>query len=237
MAKNMRWAAIICLLLLPAVDRGHELNFEGKTFTELRQWCFGNLNGYEEGGTEMIVDAEDVLALVAQFGATCPEECEYPCPEARNFDLNHNHVVGEGDLRVLLGNWGPCRDRADVNGGGDVDHDDAVAVADDIDLLEPLDCQPDLDFSGGVEGNDLNLAQLAWGPGDDHQGDVDRDGYLEIADDLLAVVNSLGRGCTSDVDFNGTVDCEDLECICDGAFDCCDIGPATCPALMWDCPQ
>ncbi len=226
--KNSCRLAIVCLWLLPAVAGGHELNFDGKTIVELRQWCVGNVTGFSDDITEMVVDADDVTELVANFGAECPEDCEYPfCPAVCDFDLNHNHVVGEGDLRVLLGNWGPCRDQADVNGDGVVDLDDAAQVVADL----GTDCRPDLDLSGVVEGNDLNLAQLAWGPGDDHQGDVDRDGLLEIADDLLAVINALGRECTSDVVFDGTVDCEDLMCVCDEGLDCCAVVASECPEL------
>ncbi len=214
--KNLGWAAIVCLWLLPATAGGHELNFDGKTIVGLREWCFGDLTG-----AGRVVDAEDVTELVEQFGATCPEDCEDPdCPDECDFDLNHNHVVGEGDLRVLLGNWGPCRDRADVNGDGDVDLDDAIAVADDYGSY----CFPDLDWNGLVQGNDLNLAQLAWGPGDDHQGDVNRNGVLEIGSDLLAVIESLGRVCTGDFNYDGTVGCEDLDSVCTIAdVECCTI--------------
>lgn len=219
-SSYVRWAAIGCLPLLPALAAGHEINFDGKTLVEIRQGCVGNLTA-DGPGEEMVVDEEDVTILIEEhFGSDCSEGCVA--------DWNHTHVVGDGDLRLLLGNWGPCRDHADVNGDGDVDLDDAAEVVDDLDL----DCRPDLDFSGLVEGNDFNLAQLAWGPGDDHQGDVDRDGVLEIGDDLLAVVNALGRVCTSDVDLDGTVDCQDLEDVCEaGGIDCCGIGAAVCPDL------
>lgn len=218
------------LLLVPGTLCGHELNFDGKTVTEIREWCIGDLTGFSDVAPEMVVDADDVTELLPYFGEECLDDCVVPfCPPECNFDLNHNHVIGEGDLRVLLGNWGPCRDRADVNDDGEVDLDDVAAVLDDL----GTDCRPDLDFSGEVEGNDLNLAQLAWGPGDDHQGDVDGDGYLEIGDDLLAVVNALGRDCYNDVIFDGTVDCDDVIRVCDAGLNCCAVAAEACPDL--DC--
>ena len=219
MIERLLRIGAICWLLQPAGAWGHEINFDGKLFTrqDLMEWCIGNLTGLEDDGSE-VVDAEDVTELVALFGTPCPDGCLA--------DWNHNHVIGEGDLRVVLGNWGVCRPRADVDGDGVVDLEDAAAVVADL----GLDCRPDLDYSGVVEGNDLNLAQLAWGPGDDHQGDVDRDNALEIGDDLLAVVDALGRHCTADVDFDGTVECEDLEHVCSIAdIDCCDLAAAVCP--------
>lgn len=217
----------LCLCLGVTTSRGHELTFAGKLFlpADVVDVCIGNLNGADADSIER-VDEEDVLLLVDAFGQSCSEE--YGCLE----DWNHNHYVGDGDLRVLLANWGVCRYRADVTGDGDVDLDDATEVA----ANQGLDCRPDLDWNGTVQGNDFNLAQLAWGPGNDHQGDVDRDDSLEIGDDLLAVFDALGRDCFADVDLDGFVDCDDLELVCDNSdADCCDLYVGICPEL--ECPS
>ena len=219
MEKNTQWATLACFMLLPANAMGHPLTFEGKTLVEVREWCVGNMKGYEPGTMEMVVDEQDVAIFLEEyFGAECS------AASGCFGDWNHTHVLAQGDLGLILANWGPCRDRVDVNGDGDVNHEDVAEVVADL----GDDCDTDLDFNGLVQGNDLNIAQLAWGPGDDYNGDVNRNGFLEIGEDLLAVVNALARVCTSDVIPDGDVDCNDLERVCQASVDCCDVSAVTC---------
>ncbi|MEM7352428.1 MAG: hypothetical protein AAF657_16635 [Acidobacteriota bacterium] len=225
MRKSPLWVAF-GWLCLGSASQAHELTFSGKFFApaDVSDVCIGNLNGIDDDDVRR-VDLRDFVILSESFGEPCPEPWETEhCPE----DLNHNHEIGPGDREVLMANWGRCRYRADVDGDGDVDPEDARVVLTDL----GLDCRPDLDWNDRIEGRDLHLAQIAWEPGEDLQGDVDGDGLLEIGEDLMAVLESLDIGCEADVDLNRAVDCADLDEICGReTVDCCELDLTACPEV------
>ena len=191
--------------------QAHEVTYEAKVCE-----CVGDVN---YNGT---VDEHDVQRILDCFGGSCltPEDPGYDCPLITGCiqDVNHNHQIGEGDLDVLLANWGPCPLEGDVNRDGHLDWDDVDKVERDL----GLECRTDLDRDGRVSGNDIAIAEAAWGPTrDPHLGsDIDGNGFLSITD-LLQVVNTMGRNCFSDVDRNGVVDCSDVLWVCEQtASDC-----------------
>lgn len=168
----------------------HEITYDGKICE-----CLGDLD--DDGD----VDDDDIPLLVRAFGRDCPEN--EGCLE----DLNHNHRVGGGDVQVLMGHLGRCRVEGDVNGDRFVDQDDYDLVV----SQQGLACRVDIDGDGQVGGNDMAIAEAAWGPGDDHhpRADIDDDKFLSVTD-LMAVFDALGRSCKTDVDGDGWVTCEDL---------------------------
>ncbi len=69
-----------------------------------------------------MVGVPDLLALIANLGP-CPGS---GCP----WDVNGDGTVDQTDLRLVVGNFGPCDGcPEDVNGDGVVDGSDAAAVA------------------------------------------------------------------------------------------------------------
>lgn len=200
--KNCSILPTLALFLVLPIS-AHELTYDGKICE-----CLGDLDHDDD------VDADDIPLLLDRFDDLCSNS--EGCAE----DLNHNHRVGEGDLRVLLAHWGPCREEGDVNGDGVADQDDYDRVLDD----QGKECGVDIDGDGRVGGNDITIAEAAWGPGDDHHpgSDVDGNGSLSVLD-LLAVVESLGRNCQSDIDGDGLVSCADLGHVCE-------LGQLSCPA-------
>ncbi len=222
--KHIWWLILACLFLLPILASAHEISFEDKICV-----CAGDLNG------NMVVDEVDLQILLDCFKGQCTEPCEgNNCPELEEHecteqngcyaDLNHSHEVGRGDVAVLLGNWGDCPKPGDVNDDGVADLEDIVKVQADM----GNDCTQDLDYEGRVGGNDLAIAEAAWGPGDDHHPgtDLNRDKVLSIAE-LISVFNSQGRDCRSDIDDNGSINIVDLCFVCGRTTeDCQDYG---CP--------
>jgi hypothetical protein len=232
--SSRRWV-ITLLTLFPAayfsaffstffstVLTAHEVTFDARICV-----CIGDL------ATDGKVDEDDVQVLLDCFDGECSlsfddievgKECSdsLGCPA----DLNNNHLVGEGDLRVLLGHWGACQEPGDVDDDGDADLDDVMEVLDQ----QGLDCRADLDREGRVGGNDIAIAEAAWFGGDGAfaRADVDGSGTLGILD-LLKVIESMGQGCRADIDGNGTVECQDFDYACGFVPTGC--GGLSCPAL------
>ncbi len=153
------------------------------------------------------VDYDDVGVLVARFGA---------CGGCQA-DFNENGFVGRGDLLILLGNWGDCGVKGDLNDDGGVDVQDLDQVTADL----GLQCRIDLDHNGRVAGIDQHLAEMAWfGDPDYHpMADIDESGGLDPTD-LLVVVRANGTDCSSDVNHDGSVDSLDVDMICELAGLC-----------------
>jgi hypothetical protein len=85
-------------------------------------------------------------------------------------DLNGDGIVGYADIRILLGQWGPCR----VNVAGDP-------------------CRADLDSNGEVDVEDLVALITAWS---DEVPQSDMDELKRIPERCQAVTNStLKRRC------------------------------------------
>jgi len=183
------------LVLLSAAANAHEITYEGKICE-----CLGDVD--DDGD----VDRDDVDAVLDSFYAICDDATG--CIE----DLNHNHRVGDGDLRVLLGRWGDCPLEADVDRDKDRDVDDALAILGDL----GLDCRGDLDWNGTIEENDVEIAEDTWGLSPDyHPVSLVLDDEPGLAlQDLLALYEALGRDCRADVDRNGTVECNDFDELC-----------------------
>lgn len=204
---------LCCTVSLTA--SAHEISLEDKVCV-----CYGDLND------DKWVDEVDVQLLLDCFNGECSEPCvedrnSEPCPEVEEkectmqngclADFNHNHEVGEGDLAVLLGNWGRCPEAGDVTGDRVADRDDILKVQADM----GRDCTQDLDYEGRVGGNDLAIAESAWATGVDHHPgtDLNRDEQLSIVE-LISVFDSQGRDCRSDMDDDGDIDLLDLCIVC-----------------------
>ncbi|MCP3960444.1 MAG: hypothetical protein GY719_21580 [bacterium] len=211
--------AIACGLCLPAAGaRAHEISYDGKIMAAtpvavLPDYyrCIGDVDGnsvVDDGDVQRILDCFQGECSELDPGQDPDEECseEFGCPE----DLNHNHSVGRGDVRMVLANWGDCPVDGDIDGDGDADEDDMNAVLEDL----GRDCRTDLDRNGLVGGTDLAIAEAVWGPHDDpHLGtDLDGDG-LSIAE-LMAVFNAIGTSCRADFNYDGTVDFGDYCEVC-----------------------
>jgi len=164
-------------------------------------WC-PDLN--EDGW----VGFRDVEQLVSVQGScpTQPWSSDDPCPE----DFNHNGVVGRLDLVHLIGNWGQCRCKGDLDGNGLRDQTD-------VDLLDEaiaagLDCRADIDHSGEVGPSDLELEYVSWTaePDSDPRSDVNDSGGLTAAD-VLEVFTALSssRDCRGEVTGDGLVNALD----------------------------
>lgn len=147
------------------------------------------------------VDYDDIGVLVARFG---------PCVRCRA-DFNENGFVGRGDLLMMLGNWGDCGVKGDVNGDGTVDQADLDQVTSDLGLK----CAIDLDHNGRVAGIDQHLAEMAWAGDPDYHpaADIDHSGGLDPTD-LLQVVQANGDDCSSDINHDGVVNDRDTDMVC-----------------------
>ena len=184
-------AAGLWMALAGSLAQGRDINIE--------IWC-PDISG------DLQVDGEDVTILVAAWGQSCPTQpgsADDDCPE----DVNGNGSIGRLDLARVLGSWGPCRCKGDLNGDGvrdqlDVDLMDQ-AIADDI------GCGEDIDHDGTVSAMDLEIAQETWVESldPDPAADVDRDEALEVTD-MLAVLDAMleGKDCRAEITGDGTVD-------------------------------
>ena len=220
MKRSVKVGVGFMLGCLTMAASGHEVTYEDKVCE-----CVGDV---DNSGT---VDELDVQQVLSCFGGICvsSDDPDYDCPLDTGCveDVNHNHRVGEGDLDMLLANWGDCPLEGDVNRDGDLDRRDVDRVVADLDL----DCRSELDGNGRVNGNDIAIAEAAWGPTrDPHLGtDVNRDGVLTIID-LLLVIETMGLNCRSDVDRDGIVDCLDVNWVCERTqSDCSDLACAAPP--------
>ena len=215
------WVCVLfALLSFPWTAGAHEVTFDARICV-----CIGDLEPdgrVDEGDVQKLLDCFDGSCTVIDTDIEPGKECSQSegCPA----DLNNNHLVGEGDLRILLGHWGPCPEAGDVNEDGVADMDDVLAVLGRL----GTDCLADLDGQGKVDGNDIAMAEAAWFGGDGYfeGADADGDGNYTIAD-LLRVVENLGVDCRADIDGNGTVECLDFEYAC--GFAGVDCSTLSCP--------
>ncbi len=197
MKTAVPWIVTVCLGWLgwvPSMARAHELTYDAKICT-----CLGDLH------VDGVVDQLDIVVLLDHFHEVCPENdwCTY--------DLNHNHRIGESDIRMLLGHWGECLVPGDVTGDGVADEADSLAVLGAL----GRDCRTNLDLRGLVTENDFALAGDAWrgGEGQFPRIDVDGDEFQSILD-LILVYEDVGVDCHLDINYSGTVDCDDYLDVC-----------------------
>ncbi|MCH9650638.1 MAG: hypothetical protein K0U98_20555 [Deltaproteobacteria bacterium] len=155
------------------------------------------------------IDFDDVRRLTLAEGP-CPGGVADPevCPE----DVNHNGFVGRLDLVSLLGHWGPCRCKGDLNGDGFRTQDDITLIQQAI--AEGLECGVDIDHSGEVRPMDYEIEIVSWtsDPDSDPRSDVNGSGTL-TALDVLEVFTALSesRDCRAEVTGDGLVNQDDIE--------------------------
>lgn len=193
---------LLSLTLLAALALAWASPLEARDIV-LEIWC-PDLDGDEEVGFS------DAALLVAAQGPcpTLPGDPDDDCPE----DFNGNGVVGRLDLVRVLGHWGPCRCKGDLDGDGFRTSADLALMGDAI--ASGLDCRADIDHSGRVEPADLEIELVSWEtePDADPGADVNDVEGLDPSD-LQEVFSALaaGRDCRAEITADGLVDDDDLQ--------------------------
>ncbi len=179
------------------------------------------------------IDFKDFRRVADRLGYVC----DYDVDECKE-DLNHNHVVDHSDTMIVAAHMGKSCLHADVNGDQDEDLSDVIAAIGAM----GTDCSADLDRDGEVTVLDRLHVQAAFDSTvDPHShpratrlaGDLCAIG----ADDVIAAVHAIGTDCRADVNHDGTIDCHDVNTICEAVGLCPPVVMACAPEpVAPECP-
>jgi len=160
---------------------------------------------------------------VARADVDC-EMCPYEASSSCHADFTGDGVVDVDDLTLVLadfgnaydcwdlykveGNWGACpRGELDPNGDEESDLKDVRFILDSCDT----DCRVDVDRNRIVDERDVEAWNCLVELEDLANGDIDGDGELTAADELLIFeATADGKQCTGDYDGDGKTGWSDV---------------------------
>ncbi len=146
-----------------------------------------------------VVDQADVDIVISLLGSASPR-----------VDLDGDGAVSDADLAIVSGFSGTtcptCA--ADLSANGNVCAEDRLILED----AYGLDCRPDLNRDGQVDGLDVALLEAYAGSALSlaaERADLNDDAVVDDGD-LILLEESFGRDCRPDFNRDGTVDARDL---------------------------